>query len=164
MDLVYNAYEIYQMGIEIEKNGKRFYATCAQSAENPLVRKLCQELSQWETQHVAIFQKLQNDLPASACKEITFDPDNELGMYLKAAADSHIFAVNADIDALTSKLKTASDILGMALTFEKDSVVLYVSMQRLVPESLGKKNLEKIIDEELKHISIITRQMASIGK
>jgi rubrerythrin len=159
MALMYSAFEIYEMGIEIEKNGKKFYSACAQSAESADVKKLCEELSQWETQHVAIFEKLQKDLPDSARRETTFDPDNELGMYLKAAADSHIFAVNTDIAALTSSLRTAGDILGMALSFEKDSVVLYASMLNMVPEHLGKKTIEKIIEEELKHISIITRQM-----
>ena len=44
------------------------------------------------------------------------------------------------------------------------SVVVYSTMARLVPDHLGKKNLEKIIDEELKHIAIITQQLATVKK
>ena len=164
MALIYNASEIFQMGIEIEKNGRAFYSACAQSAAAPEVRKLCGELSQWEGAHVAIFEQLKKDLPQSAYGESVFDPDNELSLYLKAAADSHIFVVNKDMASFAASLTAADDILGKALYFEKDSVVLYASMLRMVPEHLGKKTVEKILDEELKHISIITRQMASFKK
>ena len=162
MAIEYNAFEIFQMGVEIEKNGKKFYNACAQSVANPGVKKLCVELSGWEDQHVALFEKLQNDLPQTARSETVYDPDNELGMYLKAAADSHIFLLNKDMAALASTLKTPMDILSMALSFEKDSVVLYTGMVRMVPPHWGQASLNAIINEELKHIVIIAGQMTSL--
>ena len=163
MAIQYNAYEIFQMGVEIEKNGKLFYDACARRTLHPEVKKLCGELAGWENQHVTLFQRLQDDLPESARSETFYDPDNELGMYLKAAADSHIFLANQDMSALASSLKTPRDILTMALSFEKDSVVLYTGMQRMVPREMGKASIEAITTEELKHISIITRLLASLG-
>jgi rubrerythrin len=85
-------------------------------------------------------------------------------MYLKAAADSHIFVANKEISALLANAKSPLDILHMALSFEKDSVVLYTTMKNMVPEHLGKKDLEKIIDEEIVHISFITRKIGTIPK
>jgi len=38
--MVYNASEIYAIGIEIEKNGRAFYHACAQTTGNPQVKKL----------------------------------------------------------------------------------------------------------------------------
>ncbi len=164
MALVYNASEIYQMGIEIEKNGVRFYTACAQAAKNAPVKQMCDELAKWEKQHVALFEDLKKNLPDTARGEASRDPDNELSLYVKAAADTHIFIANTDIASLAASADSPEKICSMALTFEKDSVVLYTSMARLVPEHLGKKNLESIIDEELKHISIITRKMAAFRK
>jgi rubrerythrin len=164
MAIIYNAEEIYQMGVEIEKNGLAFYAAAAQSVKNADVKKLCEELGQWESKHVALFETLKAQLPDSARRETSYDPNNELGLYLKAAADSHIFVVNKEIAAIVANAKSPLDILNLALSFEKDSVVLYTAMKNMVPEHLGKKDLEKIIDEELKHISFITRSIGTIQK
>jgi hypothetical protein len=42
--------------------------------------------------------------------------------------------------------------------------VVYTTMSRMVPEHLGKKELDAIIDEELKHISIITQKLSQFKK
>jgi Uncharacterized conserved protein len=164
MAIVYNAEEIYQMGVEIEKNGLAFYTAAAKSVKSPEVRKLCEELGQWESKHVALFETLKAQLPEAARRETSYDPNNELGLYLKAAADSHIFIANREISSLVANAKSPLDILNLALSFEKDSVVLYTTMKNMVPEHLGKKSLEKIIDEEIMHISFITRNIAIIPK
>ena len=84
MDLVYNAEEIFQMGVEIEKNGLAFYTAAAKAAKNEQAKKLCEELGSWESKHVALFENLKAQLPASAGHEPVYDPDDELGLYLKA--------------------------------------------------------------------------------
>jgi rubrerythrin len=164
MALIYNASEIYQMGIEIEKNGMAFYSACARTTKNESAKKLCEELSHWESQHVTVFEDLKAHLPSNAALESARDPDNELPLFLKAAADGHVFIANTDIAALVASAKTPVKMLGLALNFEKDSIVVYTTMSRMVPEHLGKKSLEKIIDEELKHISIITQKMTEFKK
>jgi rubrerythrin len=164
MAIMYNAEEIYQMGVEIEKNGLAFYAAAAKSVKSDEVRKLCEELGQWEGKHVALFEELKAQLPETARRETSYDPNNELGLYLKAAADSHIFVVNKEISDLVANAKSPLDILNLALSFEKDSVVLYTTMKNMVPEYLGRKSLEKIIDEEIMHISFITRNIGTLRK
>ena len=66
MAIIYNAEEIYQMGIEIEKNGLAFYAAAAKSVKNADVKKLCEELGQWEGKHVVLFEALKAKLPEAA--------------------------------------------------------------------------------------------------
>jgi rubrerythrin len=161
MAIAYTAEEIFQIGVEIERNGLRFYSAFAGSSTDKAVKKLCEELSAWEGQHVALFEGLKARLPEAARKEIVFDPQGELAAYLKAAADSHIFLAS-DFDALVARARTPLDVLSMALAFEKDSVVAYVSMTRLVPDHLGKAEIERIVDEELKHISIISAKMREL--
>jgi hypothetical protein len=52
----------------------------------------------------------------------------------------------------------------MALTFEKDSVVLYSTFLNLVPANLGKNDVERILQEELKHVTYITDEMKKLTK
>ena len=162
MALVYNAHEIYQLGIEIEKNGKAFYTACAKTTKDETVKDLCEDLSSWEEEHVATFEKLKSQLPKDARLLDSYDPDDKLQLYLKAVAGTHVFVVNRDVDTVLATANTPAKILATALAFEKDSVVVYTTMMRLVPDDLGKRSLEKIIEEELQHISIITQKMAAV--
>ena len=76
-------------------------------------------------------------------------------MYLHAAADSHVFLKNTDMDAVAARCKDALAALDMGVTFEKDSVVYYTTMKRVVPPNLGKATINMIIEEEIKHIGML---------
>ena len=164
MPISYSADEIYEIGVTIEKNGKKFYEASAGLAHEKTVKDLFTSLAKWENQHVQLFLSLKAGLPPEAREPVSYDPANELLLYLKAAADSHIFRADADIPGLVSRCKTAIDALSMALVFEKDSVVLYSTMLNLVPENLGRKDVEKILNEELKHVAIIMAEMEKLKK
>ena len=49
------------------------------------------------------------------------------------------------------------------MDFEKDSVVLYTAMKDLVPENLGKETIDKLIKEEMSHISLIQDWMERLS-
>jgi rubrerythrin len=156
---IYNASEIYTIGVEIEKNGRAFYNACAQTTENAQVKKLCEELSGWEGQHVALFEALKASLPEETDQQAVYDPEEEYVLYLKAVADSHIFLINRDVSELVRKATSPRELMEMALAFEKDSVVLYTTMLKMVPDALGKRDIEQIIDEEIRHVCIIRNQL-----
>jgi len=162
MSEVYNASEIYAIGIEIEKNGRAFYLACAQTSDDRQVKKLCEELAGWEGQHVALFEALKASLPVDADLQAIFDPEEEYVLYLKAVADSHIFLINRDASELVRKAAIPKDLLRMALTFEKDSIVLYTAMLKMVPDALGKNDITQIIDEEIRHVTIIGQLLATL--
>ena len=163
MSIYFNANEIFQIGVQIETNGKLFYETAAKQAQGEAAKKLFQELALWENQHIDLFEKLKLQLPESAKKENLFDPDSELQMYIRATADSHVFVKSKDISALVSTLKTPQEVLDVAVTFEKDSVVFYSTMKKAVPESFGKDQIDALINEEIKHIAMLTREKEKLG-
>jgi rubrerythrin len=164
MAIVYTADEIFNIGLEIEKNGRNFYEAASRAAPDAAIKAFFDRLAKWETEHEKLFAALQSGLSAQSKEPVSYDPSGELGMYLKAAADTHIFKVDADIPSLVKQCETEKEALEMALTFEKDSVVLYSTMLNLVPEHLGKKDVQKILNEELKHVAIITEEMGKLGK
>jgi rubrerythrin len=164
MAIVYTADEIFNIGLEIEKNGRKFYEAASRSTSGASVKAFFDRLAKWEIEHEKLFGALQSGLSAQSKEPVSYDPAEELGMYLKAAADTHIFKAGADIPALVKQCKTEKEALDMALTFEKDSVVLYSTMLNLVPEHLGKKDVQKILNEELKHVTIIIEEMGKLVK
>jgi rubrerythrin len=158
MSLNFNADEIFQIGVQIEKNGEKFYKTVARNTPDLSVQKLFSDLSRWESNHIEVFEKLRQGLPDSAKGGDLFDPDHELHLYLKATANSHVFIRNKDIPELASTCKTSIEALGLAIVFEKDSVVFYTTMKKMVPEHMGKSEIDTLIDEEISHIFILTQK------
>jgi rubrerythrin len=65
---------------------------------------------------------------------------------------------NKNIPELALKCKTPIEALDLAVNFEKDSVVFYTTMKKLVPENLGKGEIDALIDEEISHIFILTQK------
>lgn len=163
MSIYFNANEIFQIGVQIETNGKLFYETAAKQAQGDSARKLFQELALWENQHIELFEKLKLQLPETAKKGNLFDPDSELQTYIRATADSHVFVKSRDIPGLVSTLKGPQEVIDLAITFEKDSVVFYSTMKKAVPESFGKDQVDALINEEIKHIALLTREKEKLG-
>lgn len=160
MPIVYNADEIFEMGVEIEKNGREFYRHAAEFAEDDDAKRLFMELSDWESKHIDIFQKLRENVPDDVKKDDSgFDIDEQKHAYLKAAADSHIFSKKLDPVAFIKNANSPADILRYAMSFEKDSVVLYVSMKSIVPAQLGRDTIDGLINEEIKHVSMLQEQI-----
>jgi len=158
MSFDFNADEIFQIGVQIEQNGQRFYGMVAKNCSDPSAQKLFLDLASWESKHIDLFEKLRQRLPRSAKGGDFFDPNQELRLYVKAAADSHVFLKSTDIPELVTKCKTPIEALDLAVAFEKDSVVFYTTMKKLVPEHLGKNEIDTLIDEEISHIFMLTEK------
>lgn len=158
MSYYMNADEIFQVGVEIETNGKAFYEAAAAAAAEPGVRALCRELAGWEAKHIELFASLRRALPATAREGQVFDPDSEEQAYVKAAADSHVFVKNKDVAALAAGCRTGRELLDVAIGFEKDSVVFYAAMKALVPPELAAQSIDALVEEELKHVAILTKE------
>jgi rubrerythrin len=158
MSIGFNADEIFQLGIQIETYGKEFYEAVAKNTLDASVKGRFSELSKWESEHQELFETLRKALPDSAKKETLFDPDGEQSLYLRTMAESHVFVKNKDASGLASKCKTAAEALDLAIAFEKDSIIFFTTMKGIVPEHLGKDKIDLLINEELKHISILTQK------
>ncbi len=54
------------------------------------------------------------------------------------------------------------DILRVATTMEKDSIVFYLGMKELIPERLGKDRIDGIIKEEMAHLASLSKELAAV--
>jgi rubrerythrin len=158
MSIQFNAESIFEIGVQIEKNGKAFYLEAAKRASDNAIASLFTELADWESKHIELFEQLKSELPDTMRDDPIFDPENELYSYLEAAANSHVFIVSTDVSQLATQCNSASEALDLALTFEKDSVVYYITMKKVVADHLGRKKIDTLIDEELKHIAILNKR------
>ena len=163
MALGFNAREVFDIGVQIEVNGKAFYEAAAKKVADAKNRAFFVELANWEAQHIQLFSELRDKLPAASGAE-AFDPAGEAAMYLQATADSHVFVKNQDIVALVAGCRGPAEILDLAIVFEKDSVVYYTSMKQAVSPRFGQDKIDRLINEEIRHIGMLARRKLDLAK
>lgn len=160
--LNFSADELLAVAEEIERNGYIFYSKAAEAASDPSVGAMLRQLAEWEEQHYEIFRAMRAGLGEREKERTVFDPFDEIGLYLKAYASGKIIRADWDPESKAAGLKGLADVLDFALAIEKDSVVYYTGMRQLVPRGLGKDKIDRIIEEEMKHVAIIASRMAEL--
>ena len=152
----FTADDVFEMAVQLERNGAKFYQDAAQHTDNLEYKKLLKGLSQMEVEHEKIFVKLRSELSENEKASTVFDPQNESVLYLRALADTKVF-FEKEIDFSSKK-----SVLKAAMLTEKDSIVFYLGMKEMVPEKYGKDQLDKIIKEEMGHIKILAKELKAL--
>jgi rubrerythrin len=148
----FNADEMFEVAIRIEKNGARFYSKAAQFQSDAENRKMLEALEAMEASHQRTFEKMRTRLSASEKTATAFDPEGEAHQYLLAMADSHGGEGSPTAaDSLTGE-ESMTDIVDIAIGLEKESILFYLGLKDLVPPNLGSEKLDEIIAEERRHI------------
>jgi len=150
----FNANEIFEMAEQIERNGGRFYRAAAESADAG-IKPILVKLAEMEDDHRKTFARMRTELAAAETKALTFDPDDEAMQYIQAMVDGKVF--RGDPCELLSPDKTTTDVLDIAISLEKDSIIFYQCMKPFVPAEFGKERLNDIIRQEIGHILILTK-------
>ncbi len=144
----FNIDEVFEMAVQIERNGGVFYRTAAKN--NAKGRALLLKIAGQEDQHQALFEGMRKKAKKSAMP-ISSNPDGEVSLYLKAMADDHIFDLKCNKGKLGGK-ESLADIIKIALQAEKDTIAFFTGMKDLIPKSLGRGKMDALIREEMTHI------------
>lgn len=158
----YNAEEILEMAMQIERDGAKFYRLAAEGAVDENIRQVLNNLAAMEDDHEKIFATMKENLTDKEREPTTYDSDNLAASYIHAMVEGIVFDAKAKPQKVLAKQKTMQDILKMAIAFEKDSIVFYLGMKSAVPKRLGKDKIDKIIEEEMRHIGILGRQFSLV--
>jgi rubrerythrin len=110
-----------------------------------------------EQQHYATFKGLREKLPPKTTLPTVADPESEEYLYLDALVKSRMFNTVREAEALAAKAANEIDTLRAALTFEKDTVLFFQTMKGVTDERLGKSEVDRIIEEEHRHIVRISK-------
>ena len=159
MIFCFNAAEVFQIAIEIEENGKTFYEKAQSRFEDPEVKTLFEDLGRQEVEHKQKFQNLKAQLPQAATASTVGDPQHELEMYIKMMADQHVFRLGKDLDSQLAAISNAADALKLAIQFEKDSLLFFLSMQEATCEEKGRELVNLLVKEEQEHLRRLSLQL-----
>ena len=152
-----DAESIFETAERIERTGAEFYEKQAGHSRRSATRDLLRQLAEMERSHERTFREMRRTmLPA---EDIATGVGAE--SYLRAAADSHVFAVYRHADLLTG-YENPEEVIRTALAFEKDTVVFFVSMRELVADDKGRAQIARMVREERKHIAMLSAHLQSL--
>ncbi len=162
MSIRFSADEIFEMAEEIERNGAKFYRKAAEGAADSETRRYLLDMATMEDGHLQTFAEMREQLTDAEREVVTFDPENEAALYLDAMADSHGTEGKKSVTEELTGNESIAEIVKIAISAEKDSVVFYSGLKSLVGDAAGKNKVDKIIAEELSHLASLTNKLKEL--
>ncbi len=156
---IFTAGDIVEAAIQVETKGESFYKRVAGKAANAQVRDLFLYLGGEEIKHRETFQGLlkrvgQFELPA-------WSTDQEYQDYLESLVESHILFGDGLGDTILTHMQSEAEALRFAMGFEKDTILFFMEMRELVPES-EKRFVQECIEEERDHLRKLRTMLKSL--
>lgn len=146
------ARDVVQLALQIEINGSRFYNFLLAQAKDKKVKNLFTLLAKEEAKHITVFQEMLDAL-AGENKPAFFTEEYFINM--SYVADGIVFTREDQGEALAKGMKSMNEAVAMALKFEKDALVFYEGVRKLIPDD-DQHVIDMIIGEEQKHIDHLT--------
>lgn len=145
-----NAADAVAAAVEIERRGHAFYRRVVEKAGNPGDKDFFVFMAEEEKRHEGVFQAMLDRLGGVALP--VGSDDEEYLMYVRGLIDSHtLFMPGQEERTLASPLREA-------MRFEKDTLLFFVELERMVPDA-EKAAVRHCADEERKHLQMLLKHM-----
>jgi rubrerythrin len=161
VSISFNAIEVFEIAERIERNSVNFYRKAAEALSDEKMCQILLSLAEFEKEHEESYANMRKQISAKEWDLITFDPENEMALYLQKIADSNIFDPKKDPAEQLKGKGTVEDILNYAIESEKNSIIFYLGLKNYVPSTAGKNKIDEIINEEMNHISELDLRLSA---
>ena len=148
MTNVFAGSEIVELGIQIEKNGRDFYNTLIAQSKNQKTKDMFKYLAGEEQKHIAIFQKILNSVQKYEPQEAF---PGEYFAYMRALASEYVFTQKDKGNQIAKNTKSDKEAIELGIGFEKDSIIFYEGMKKVVPQH-DYRLLDELIAQEQDHL------------
>ncbi len=151
MDVEMAGREVLEIAEQIERNGVKFYRRAAGLCDDDRISTLFVQLAQWEAKHEGIFRRMRQCLTAGHPEPGRADAHDLAGLA--------VFGIQPDPSRELTGEESRADVLRIAIEKEKDSIVYYTGLKDFVPQETDRQVVEEIIQEEMKHVRILTQSL-----
>ena len=145
---IFSGSEIAELGIQIEKNGRDFYNGLVRKVADKKIQDILKHLAAQEEKHIAMFQQIRKETESYVPPE---SYPGEYFDYMRSLAGEYIFTKANTGAAAAESIKNTLDAVNKAIGFEKDSIVFYEGVKKIVPPE-GQATVEKLIQQEQEHL------------
>ena len=140
----------------MELRMEAMYRTLASLVDHERGKDLLNFLADEERQHAVEVQSLVEGNIGKACLNRTMDHAGEVFSILRMDLD--------DLASQAAKLEWNLDaMLAFAIDMEKDSVVFYVTLKKMVVADEGKARIDAIIEQEVAHVVALSKKLAELN-
>jgi len=148
MGNVFSGSEVVELGIQIEKNGRDFYNALIERSKDGAAKNIYDFLAKEEERHIAVFKKLLESVEKYEPQEAY---PGEYFEYMNALAGEYVFTRENKGAEAAKKIKNDREAVETGIGFEKDSIIFYEGMKKVVPE-YDSKTVEELITQEKMHL------------
>ena len=150
--------EIVELGIQIEKNGRDFYNALVEQLKNQKAKETFKYLAGEEEKHIAVFQNILYSVHKYEPPE---SYPGEYFAYMNALARDYVFTQKDKGREIAKNVKGDKEAISLGIGFEKDSIIFYVGMKKVVPE-YDHKIVDKLITQEQDHLRQLSELKESL--
>lgn len=149
--MTFNQEEVLVIAQRIEENGEKFYSLASKVVKNKQLSSLLDWLAQEEHKHYETFTTMRQELQDNPK---WWDPDEEVEKHINAIADLNVFKYPFSIETIVKDIKSPEHAIYIALGFEKDSIIYYLSLLQGISQKnvREREQINKIIYIEMDHI------------
>ncbi|MEJ2726330.1 MAG: ferritin family protein [Deltaproteobacteria bacterium] len=141
--------EIYDLAVQIERNGEAFYRNAATKVSNPVLKGLLEHLADEEANHIETFSRKKEELgPAQNLNGL----DEAETVILRGLLGDQTFSLK-EVDL--SAIKTQEDLIAAAVDFEKDTILFYDMISAFIEDTRTSARIREIVEEENRHIALL---------
>lgn len=145
-----NAADAVAAAVEIERRGYAFYQRVTEKTADAGDKDFFAFMAEEEKRHEGVFAGMLQRLGGVALP--AGSDDEEYLMYVRGLIDSHtLFMPGQEERALAAPLHEA-------IQFEKDTLIFFLELERMVPDS-EKGDVRRCADEERKHLRMLLKRM-----
>ncbi len=149
----FSASEVFQIAIELEDRGYRFYELAAQACRTSAGRDLFARLALMERDHRMVFEALRDQYKTAGGAGLSRPQ-------MQAVVGALLSSIQQDLlQRFASKYDTG-EILREAVGFEKDTIVFLLAMRGMIDSAADRQRIDIIIQEELGHVLQLGSEMA----
>jgi rubrerythrin len=158
MTVTFNAFEVFEIAEQIERNGADFYIRAAELFDDHKISEMFLRLAEWEKQHEQTFVRMKEQLSEKDRQQISSGSDALLPEP-RVMAGMAVFGIRSKPAEELRGRQEKTDIIRRAVEKEKDSIVFYHGLKEFVPIEANKEKIDDIIKEEMKHIVILDQSL-----
>lgn len=157
----FSAIEICKIGIEVERNGYRFYEQAQAKVNNESLHKMFGELAEAEKIHERTYIKILEQLEAEQGSQEDCCFEQEYSAYLTALANSRVFTADRTPESVIAGIDTPAELITTAMGFEKDAILWLTEMRNWVKDD-EKPIIEEFIKYEKEHLATLSTALAKL--
>ncbi len=148
MGNIFAGSEIVEIGIQIEKNGRDFYKEVLENSKSEKAKEIFRYLADAEEKHIDVFLALLDSVNEYTPEEAY--PD-EYFAYMNSLASAYVFTKEDVGKDIGKSVKSDAEAIETGIKFEKDSILFFEGIKKVVPGA-DQAIVDALIRQEEEHL------------